>query len=164
MNDRVVTPVNGFLLGCAVALVVAVSPAGAQQECEEFTLIGGDKSVAFVKRTEEGDSPGGLRILTRPLLDERGVEYGAYKAVSTVIGPGSGGDQVSFLGTFHFVFRDGELVGQTSYERANDSVQANPQPVTIVVNGGSGIYKGATGTVEVAAGNDPTFSFKIDCD
>ena len=162
MKDRVVRPASGLLLGCVVALAVAAGPAQAQQECEEFTLVAGEKSVEIVDNGKQGDSAGDVRIVTRNLLSERGEEFGVSYFVSTVLGPGSDGHMM-FMGNSHIVFRDGEIVGQAKYERQNDTTPENPKPVVIVVQGGTGIYKDATGTVEVSAGADPMYAFKIDC-
>lgn len=163
MIYRVVKPVSGFLIVSTMAVALATGAANAQQECQEFTLVGGKKNVHLIDNGESGDSAGDLRVVTRPLLDEQGAEYGELKVVSTVTGAGRGDGDTSFLGAAHFIFRIGDLVGQASYQRPNDKVDANPETVTYIITGGSGIYKGATGTVEVAPGDDPTFSFKIDC-
>jgi hypothetical protein len=68
-----------------------------------------------------------------------------------------------FMGDFHFVFRDGLILGKSTYERPNDTSDYT-DPMTVIIIGGSGAYDSAEGTVEIEAGEHPTYNFKLVCE
>lgn len=99
---------------------------------------------------------------TLEILDESWRKVGVSYVVLPLIRPGGDG-QNAFPASNHFHFRDGELPGIATNQRPNDQTP-NPRPITIVINGGGGIYEGVTGTVEIMPGDDPVFRFNLTCD
>lgn len=152
------------VLGAAAAgaLLWAAGGTVAQDACATFSLIGAKKTLHMVDNGAAGDSAGDTRILTRDLTDDSGREFAVAYFVSTMVDANDDGG-ARFTSNVHIVFRDGEMSGATSYVRPNDET-AITTPISVIVHGGTGIYAGAAGTIDVSADDPPVYQFNITCD
>ena len=155
-----------------VALVVAVGTgyaASAQPasgpECGSFVLTGGDKTITAVDNLPEGRSPGDKRVGTRLLIDGNGAEVGEEVFVATTAATASA-DRNDLMATeFFFSFANGWLTGSALYELPNpdDPLHAQGVDLTVVVTGGAGAFRNASGEVVLTAADPPVFTFELSC-
>jgi len=152
---------RALALGAGLVLAAAGAAWAGETECGGFTLNAGDKTTDKVDNAPAGDSAGDMRVLTRKLNDSSGEEVAVAYIVATLAAVRAGGENV-FLGDFHIVFRDGLVLGKGTYVRPNDTALAT-DPMTVIVIGGGGVYAGAEGTIEISAGEHPTYTFDMTC-
>lgn len=153
---------RGPIVATALCLAAPMNAHSADLSCGAFDLVGANKTTDIVDAAPDGDSPGDTRIGMRELVDETGSPIGALHFVSTLIRLGESDDH-HFSGDFQIVLPDGFLIGSTIYQRPNVVNQDTP-PLTVVLTGGTGAYRDASGILEIGAGETPTYSFDLTCD
>ncbi|MEM7443605.1 MAG: hypothetical protein AAF414_09785 [Pseudomonadota bacterium] len=120
-----------------------------------------NKTTNIIDHPPEGDSPGDIRVGLRELADQDGNPAGALYFVSTLAQLSDEGEHL-FVADFQVDLPDGLLVGSTNFQRVNDTTQESA-PLVIVITGGSGAYRGASGVLEIESGDRPSYSFDLDC-
>jgi len=150
----------------AVAVLLLFPAAAAEAAgpaCGSFVLIGGEKGVTVVDNPPEGKSPGDMRAGWRKLADEGGKPVGTVQFVATLTEPGAAGGDI-LAGQYYIRLPDGYISSQTVYQLpdSTDTSQKASNAV-LVVTGGTGPYAGATGTVEIVAGEAPRYLFDLRC-
>lgn len=149
-----------ILLG--LGLIMASPGARAFERCEPFTVVvdHGEVQVEFVDHGDEGPSVGDRRIVYMPLHDEAGEVIGHLDGELTAMHPDDEGNlKISSEATLQFP--DGVLVYKLVPHRAvgdisdPDVVPTHPDPLRLIV-GGSGVFAGASGSIEMERHDDHT--------
>lgn len=133
-------------------------------ECGSFTLAGGEKIINVIDNPPEGASPGDVRAGSRQLVDDDGAVVADvhFVATQTAIPTATRG---SVLASQYFVkFSNGWVASQSVYELADaaDTSQRAGNAI-LVVTGGTGAFANASGSIEVEAGDPPTYVFELSC-
>ncbi|MCP4383749.1 MAG: hypothetical protein GY798_20445 [Hyphomicrobiales bacterium] len=154
--------------GAAVLLLLALGGAAAADDglvCDPITLIGGEKSVAFIDNGAEGVSIGDARAGWRILADEAGTFEGRVHFVATVTEVGADGGGQTLQGDYTIALADGWLSATALYVW-NDASEVSQRATgaTLMVTGGVGAYGDAEGAVIIEPGDAPRYRFNIDCD
>ncbi|MEM8729382.1 MAG: hypothetical protein AAGF79_05630 [Pseudomonadota bacterium] len=158
--------IQAMVIGSIGAVGASALPnAALAQECAPFEV--------FAKDWKRGVYPDGEAVVgtkragTRRLHDESGEGVGLYTYAATVVEVQENGETILNV-TRTWTLQDGTLVGVGMIAHP-DAVDINVQPDQIgsVVVGGTGVFRGAHGSVEMRAPNgdgDRMVSFDISCD
>jgi hypothetical protein len=157
---------TGLAVAALMALAVGESMADEAKgpDCGAFTLVGGEKGVEVVDNPPAGRSSGDTRAGWRKLADESGNPVGEVQFVATLTAPG-GGDRGDVLAADYFVtLPDGWIASTSVYELANAAdTSQRAGNATLVVTGGTGAYRGASGTIVIEPGEAPRYVFDLAC-
>ena len=150
----------------AVAILSLFPPVAAEASgpaCGSFVLVGGEKGINVIDNPPEGKSPGDVRAGWRKLADEGGAPAGSVQFVATLTEPNAEGGDI-LAGQYYIRLPDGYIATQTVYQLpdSTDTSQKASNAV-LVVTGGTGIYAGAAGTIEIVAGEAPRYLFELRC-
>ncbi|WP_421725997.1 hypothetical protein [Bauldia sp.] len=126
--------------------------------CEEITVFGpeGGRHVEFFDFDGSGGlSAGDKRIGRRVLEDSSGAAIGAKLHIAEVLETNDQGQAVKGFTHFFFVLPEGEIFSTMAVDQARADAADTSRPaldldlrrITNII-GGTGIYEGATGTVE----------------
>ena len=155
------------------ALTVTLLSGGAQayEKCEPFSVfsnIAEQKRVA-IDHGDKGPSVGDRRIASWPLRDENGDVVGQFDAEGTAHHPDSDGnlrssaDVMVQLPTGVLLYKVvpapamRDFIGDTSGPAVQPSAAR-------VITGGSGVFEGATGTVDITRGDTTVeYRFNVSC-
>lgn len=144
---------------------VAVGSVAAQPNCGSFSLTGGEKVIDVVDNPPKGPSPGDVRAGNRQLLDTDGnrVADVHFSATLTALPTATTGSV--FASQYFVKFADGWISSASVYELsdATDTSQRAGNAI-LLVSGGTGAFESAQGTVEIAAGDPPTYGFDLNCE
>jgi hypothetical protein len=147
-------------------VIVAMTPGLAEAEgppCGSFVLVGGDKGINVIDNPPAGKSPGDVRAGWRKLADEAGNAVGTVHFVATLTEPGAtGGDMLA--GEYFIRLPGGYIASQTLYQLPDSTdTSQKAQNAILVVTGGTGVYAGASGAIELVAGTAPRYVFDLRC-
>ncbi|MCB1495911.1 MAG: hypothetical protein KDJ86_09015 [Bauldia sp.] len=162
------TPLSRKIAVAAISLgIMAVRGGGASADeggfCGRFTLVGGEKEVAFVDEGASGASIGDTRAGWRILNDEQGEPVGEVHFVATVTRVAASGDTV--VGDYVVTLPKGWLTASTLYTRSSATdVSQRAGNARLAVTGGVGLYRDVAGEIEIEAGDQPRYLFDLDCD
>lgn len=148
----------------AAAFVTAPGTADAAgPDCGSFVLVGGEKGINVVDNAPPGKSPGDVRAGWRKLADETGAPVGSVQFVATLTAPGAeGGDTLA--GEYFILLPEGYIASQTVYQLPDSTdISRKAQNAVLVVTGGTGLYAGARGSIEIEAGEAPRYVFDLRC-
>ncbi|HET7716422.1 MAG TPA: hypothetical protein VFK86_12430 [Bauldia sp.] len=151
--------------GSALALLLAAAlPAvAAGAACGSFVLIGGEKVINVVDNPPAGKSAGDVRAGWRRLADEAGNPVGSVQFVATLTEPEAEGGDV-LAGDYYVRLPGGFIAAQTVYQLPDSTdTSQRAQNAVLVVTGGTGSYAGASGTIEIEAGEAPRYVFNLNC-
>ena len=165
---------KGLTLAAVTVAFGFVTVDAGLAECEPMTVYGpaDSRHVEFHDHDASGGaSPGDKRFGRRVLRDNDGNEIGAKLHIVEIRETNAEG--AATKGTTHFVFMlpQGEIFSVMEVERTRTDVTDTSQPslpadlrrVTNIM-GGTGIYAGASGTVEyVYEDGDGIYEVKADC-
>ena len=151
----------------AVALAGGALAADAAQasepSCGAFTLIGGEKGVNVIDNPPAGKSAGDVRAGWRRLADEGGAAMGTVHYVAVLTEPGATGGDV-LAGDYYVRLATGTIAAQTLYQLPDSTdTSQKAQNAIMIVTGGTGIFAGAGGTIEIVAGEAPRYVFDLAC-
>ena len=92
-----------------------------------------------------------------------GNPVGSVQFVATLTEPGAAGGDV-LAGHYYIRLPDGYIASQTVYQLpdSTDTSQKASNAV-LIVTGGTGPYAGASGTIEIVAGEAPRYVFELRC-
>lgn len=158
---------RGLKWSAAAAAAVLLLEAGAAHaagtDCGAFTLIGGEKGVNVVDNPPAGKSPGDVRAGWRRLADENGVAAGSVHYVAVLTEPGADGGDV-LAGDYYVRLAAGTIAAQTLYQLLDSTdTSQKAQNAVLIVTGGTGAFAGASGTIEIVAGEAPRYVFDLAC-
>ncbi len=156
--QRIVTALG--MAGVSMLLVAPVAKA-ADAPCGQFTLTGGYKTVDIVDLGTPGTSIGDFRIAERVLEDSDGKRVGSLIG-ETVILRVSDDKKHAVMGDWRIRINGSTLVTGALYARDNETSQFTPA-LDVAILGGTGTYRGAYGTLEIASGERPAYHFDITC-
>ncbi len=144
--------------------VLAAGTAHATEPlCGAFTLVGGEKGVNVVDNPPAGKSPGDVRAGWRRLADEDGAARGTVHYVAVLTEPGAAGGDV-LAGDYYVRLEAGTIAAQTLYQLPDSTdTSQKAQNAILIVTGGTGIFAGAGGTIEIVAGEAPRYVFDLAC-
>ena len=149
-----------------IIAVLTMAPAAAQAAgpaCGAFVLVGGEKGIAVIDNPPAGKSPGDVRAGWRKLADEAGNAMGSVHFVATLTEPGAAGGDI-LAGQYFIRLPDGYIASQTVYQLPDSTdTSQKAQNAILVVTGGTGPYAGATGSIELVAGEAPRYVFDLKC-
>lgn len=152
---------TGLIAAALVAFASAAQAAGT--DCGAFTLIGGEKGVNVVDNPPEGKSPGDVRAGWRRLADENGTAAGTVHYVAVLTEPGAAGGDV-LAGDYYVRLGAGTIAAQTLYQLPDSTdTSQKAQNAVLIVTGGTGVFAGAGGTIEIVAGAAPRYVFDLTC-
>jgi hypothetical protein len=152
-----------LVIAVAVTLLIPGFAEAAGPACGSFVLVGGEKGITVVDNPPEGKSPGDVRAGWRKLADESGNPVGSVQFVATLTEPGAEGGDV-LAGQYYVRLPDGYIATQTVYQLPDSTdTSQKAQNAVLVVTGGTGPYAGATGTIEIEAGEAPRYVFDLRC-
>lgn len=148
----------------AAALLLAAGAAhAAGTDCGAFTLIGGEKGLNVVDNPPAGKSPGDVRAGWRRLADESGAAAGSVHYVAVLTEPGADGGDV-LAGDYYVRLDAGTIAAQTLYQLPDSTdTSQKAQNAVLIVTGGTGAFAGASGTIEIVAGEAPRYVFDLAC-
>lgn len=156
----------GYYTGSAfLALTLAAASAHGQTpelSCGAFELVAANKSTDIIDHPPEGDSPGDVRVGVRELNDLNGTPVGTLYFVSTLTKLGEGRNHY-FNVDLNFDMAGGVIAGSSLFQRENVADQRTPG-LTVIVRGGTGLFEGASGFIQIGSGETPSYSFDLDCD
>lgn len=147
--------------------LVLVSPTATAESagpaCGSFTLIGGEKDINVIDNPPAGKSPGDVRAGWRKLADEAENPVGSVQFVATLTEPGAAGGDV-LAGAYFIRLPEGYIASQTVYQLPDSTdTSQRARNAVLVVTGGTGPYAGASGTIEIVAGEAPRYVFDLRC-
>ncbi len=141
-------------VGAALVAALAFTPAtgaiaqdAASPVCGEMHLKQSAEEIQFIDTGAEGVDAGDRRILRWAVTDMSGERIGTFFVVTTVLRVTDTGDIAMAEG--HVVFANGDIKVSVINAIANaaDTEQSNRAPITWSINGGTGAFAGATGTL-----------------
>ena len=143
-----------FTLVFGAAFVMAAG-ADAYERCEPFSTFTkrADHKHAYFDHGDDGPSVGDRRIAYSPLRDAAGEPIGHLDAEVTVVHPGPDGELRTAY-DFILQFPTGVILYKIvphSPRRAVDDVSGTTTQLdaTRIIVGGSGVFAGASGSVEI---------------
>jgi hypothetical protein len=159
IGRKVAAGFAGVLFATAATACLAAEP-----RCGSFSLTGGEKEINVVDNPPEGTSLGDVRAGNRQLLDRDGnrVADVHFSATLTALPTANTG---SVFSSIYFIrFAKGWISFTSVYELsdATDTSQRAGNAV-LLVSGGTGDFEGAQGTVEIIAGDPPTYVLDLNC-
>ena len=151
------------VVAIAATLVAGGAVRAGEVACGAFTLVGGEKGITVVDSPPAGKSAGDMRAGWRRLADEAGTPVGAVHFVAVLTEPDAAGGDV-LAGDYYVRLENGTIASQTVYQLpdAADTSQRARNAV-LMVTGGTGAFAGATGTIEIEAGDAPRYVFDLSC-
>jgi hypothetical protein len=150
-------------IAAGALLLIATAGAEAGPACGAFTLIGGEKGINVVDNPPAGKSPGDVRAGWRRLADDAGNPAGTVHYVAILTEPGADGGDV-LTGDYYVRLADGVIAAQTVYQLPDSTdTSQRAQNAVLIVTGGTGTFAGATGTIELVAGEAPRYVFDLRC-
>ncbi len=151
------------IAACALLLIATVAAAEAGPVCGAFTLVGGEKGINVVDNPPAGKSPGDVRAGWRRLADEAGEPAGTVHYVAILTEPGAEGGDI-LAGNYYVRLAEGVIAAQTIYQLPDSTdTSQKAQNAVLIVTGGTGTFAGATGTIELVAGEAPRYVFDLRC-
>jgi hypothetical protein len=152
-----------LIIAAAATVLIPALAEAAGPACGPFVLIGGEKGINVVDNPPAGKSPGDVRAGWRKLADESGAPVGSVQFVATLTEPGAEGGDV-LAGQYYVRLPEGYIATQTVYQIPDSTdTSQKAQNAVLVVTGGTGPYAGATGTIEIVAGEAPRYVFDLRC-
>lgn len=149
------------VMALSALLLIPTGPAMAQDAaapvCGEMHLTQSAEEIQFIDTGAEGVDAGDRRILRWAVTDASGARLGTFFVVTTVLRVTDTGDIGMAEG--HVVFANGDIKVSVinALTNAADTERSNPSPITWSINGGTGAFAGATGTlVNGPPADDPT--------
>jgi len=151
------------MAGLAAAVAAAGAASAAEPGCGAFTLVGGAKGITVVDNPPAGKSAGDVRAGWRRLAEAGGSVVGTVHFVAVLTEPDAEGGDV-LAGDYYVRLANGTIASQTLYQLpdAADTSQKARNAV-LVVTGGTGAFAGASGTIEIVAGEAPRYVFDLRC-
>jgi len=133
--------------------------------CGPFTLTGGEKVIDVVDNPPEGPSPGDVRAGNRQLLDDGGKPVAVVHFSATLTALPTADSGSTFASQYFIKFPDGWISTASVYELndAEDTSQRAGNAV-LLISGGTGPFEDAKGTIEIEAGDPPTYVFDLSCE
>jgi hypothetical protein len=160
-----ITRITAAGLACAFAVAASATGFAADTKCGSFSLRGGEKVIDVVDNPPRGPSPGDVRAGNRQLIDDGGdgVAVVHFSATLTALPTATSGS--TFASQYFVKFADGWIATSSVYELADakDTSQRAGDAV-LLVSGGTGAFENATGTIEIEAGDPPTYVFDLTCE
>jgi hypothetical protein len=149
---------------------MATSAAHAFERCEPFTVVVDRTEVKaeFVDHGDQGPSVGDRRIVYMPLHNEAGDVIGHLDGEFTAMHPDADGS-IKIASVSLMQFPTGVLIFKLTPQRAVEDFSdagAIPPPseAARIIVGGSGVFAGATGTIEVERRDDTiVHTIKVTC-
>jgi hypothetical protein len=133
------------LLAAPIGTATAQDPA--VPACGEMHLFQSIEDIQFIDTGAEGVDAGDRRILRWTIHDAGGNAIGTFFVLTTVLQVMEVGEAAMAEG--HVVFANGDIkvsVVATLPDAANTE-QSNQTPIVWSINGGTGAFAGATGTL-----------------
>lgn len=151
----------------ALMALAANQPVAAEVKgpgCGAFTLVGGEKGFEVVDNPPAGKSAGDTRAGWRKLADESGNPAGDVQFVATLTAPGDDERGDVLTADYFVTLADGWIASTSVYELANAAdTSQRAGNATLVVTGGTGAYRGASGTIVIEPGEAPRYVFNLAC-
>jgi hypothetical protein len=144
-------PLTPVAAAMVAALIVPSGAALAQDPaspaCGEMHLRQSAEDIQFIDTGAASVDPGDRRVLRWAVTDAAGERIGTFFVVTTVLQVLEDGDVAMAEG--HVVFANGDIKVSVidALTNAANTEQSNRAPITWSINGGTGVFAGATGTL-----------------
>ena len=161
-------PVQVLVAACGIAAMPVA--AQAQDACEPFSAVTphGSQVRTYVDHLDEGQSIGDQHIATGPVHNEAGDVIGHFEAISVVTHLHDDGTPRAHADVAAH-FPEGVIVYKVLSAPNVRSVDDTSGPhlsteAVRLITGGSGVFEGATGTIELTRRDGQTVSIvNISC-
>lgn len=135
------------MMGAAAATPVSAQAPAAGPACGDMQLFESAESVTFVDTGAEGVDPGDRRVIHSLVSNAAGDHVADFYVITTVMTSTDGADVAMATGHIKFTNGDIMLSSIVVLPNAADTEASTRDPIHWSINGGTGAFAGAIGTV-----------------